>query len=89
MQQIYQFLGKITEPLSQQLFDLRSAITKETCKTISLISEILKNEFENQAANVFTTDVSLFKLMESGNHLMAEHAHMCFLSILYNTQSPR
>ena len=89
MPQIYQFLAKIIEPLSIQLVDLRSAITKETCKTISLISEVLQNEFENQAANVFMTEVSLYKLMECGNHLMAEHAHFCVLSILYNTSSPK
>ena len=41
MPQIYQFLQKITEPLSQQLFDLRSTITREACKTISLMSEVL------------------------------------------------
>ena len=46
MPQIYQFLAKVSEPLAMQLFDLRSAITKEVCKTISLISEVLKNEFE-------------------------------------------
>ena len=39
--QIYTFLSKITEALSQQLFDLRSTITKEACKTISLIAEVL------------------------------------------------
>lgn len=46
MPQIYIFLQKISEPLSSQLFDLRSSITKEVCKTISLIVEVLENEFE-------------------------------------------
>jgi hypothetical protein len=41
MPSIYQFLAKIAEPLSQQLLDLRSAITKEVCKTISLMAEVL------------------------------------------------
>jgi hypothetical protein len=46
MQSIYLFLNKIAEPLSDQLFDLRSTITKEVCKTISLMAEVLENEFE-------------------------------------------
>jgi hypothetical protein len=49
MPEIYQFLAKIAEPLSSQLFDLRTIITKEVCKTISLIAEVLESEFEQQA----------------------------------------
>lgn len=89
MPQIYTFLAKIAEPLSLQLFDLRSTITKEACKTISLISEVLETEFETIAANYFVTEVSLFKLMESGTAVMAQHAHRCVLSILYNTSSAK
>lgn len=87
MPQIYTFLSKVAEALASQLFDLRSTITKEACKTISLIAEVLQSEFDLQAGNVFVTDISLFKLMESGNHMMAEHAHMCVVSILNNTLS--
>mgnify|MGYP000108323032 CR=1 FL=1 len=89
MPQIYTFLAKVAEPLSQQLFDLRSTITKEACKAISLISEVLEAEFETVAANNFVTENSLFKLMESGTAVMAQHAHRCVLSVLYNTSSAK
>lgn len=89
MPQIYTFLQTVSEPLSQQLFDLRSTIIKEACKTISLISEVLENEFELQAYLIFLTEQSLFKLMESANNVMAESAHLCTLSIVYNTISGR
>mmetsp|Transcript_27729 Transcript_27729/g.42027 ORF Transcript_27729/g.42027 Transcript_27729/m.42027 type:complete len:160 (+) Transcript_27729:250-729(+) len=89
MIQISQFLAKVVEPLSQQLFDLRSSITREACRTIALIAEVLQNDFDSHAGNLFVTDISLFKLMESGNHLMAEHAHNCVVSILYNTCSQK
>jgi len=46
MPQIYQYLQTISEPLSSQLFDLRSTIIKEACKTICLIAEVLEGEFE-------------------------------------------
>jgi hypothetical protein len=39
MPELYQFMVKITDSLSRQLFDLRSTITKEACKAISLIAE--------------------------------------------------
>ena len=35
------------------------------------------------------TDISLFKLMECGNSLMTEAAHLCVLSILYNTNNSK
>ena len=66
---------------------MRSTITKEACKTISLIAEVLGTEFEQIAGNVFVTSESLFKLIESGTAIMAQHAHMSMLSILYNTNS--
>ena len=53
------------------MFDLRSTITKEACKTISLVAEVLETEFEQIAGNVFVTSESLFKLMESGTTIMA------------------
>ena len=62
---------------------------KEACKTVSLISEVLESEFEVQAYQTFLTEQSLFKLMESANNMMIEHAHACVLSILYNTISAR
>ena len=89
MPQIYGFLTKIAEPLSAQIFDLRSTITKEACKTVCLIAEVLESEFEEQACKIFMTELSLFKLMEAANNVMAESAHLCVLSILYNTNNPK
>ena len=74
------------EVLITQLFDLRSVITKEVCKTISLMAEILQAEFDSHAP-MYLSGTCLFKLMESGNHVMAEHAHLAVLSILYNSSS--
>ena len=89
MKEVYVFLAKVAEPLSQQLFDLRSQITKEACKTIQLIAEVLEKEFEQQACSIFMTDLSLFKVMEGTNNVIVESAHNSVLAILYNTHSTR
>ena len=46
MKEVYVFLAKISDALNIQLFDLRSQITKEACKTVQLIAEVLEKEFE-------------------------------------------
>ena len=86
MPQIYLFLNRVVDALITQLHDLRSVITKEVCKTISLMAEILQAEFDPHAP-IYLSGTCLFKLMESGNHVVAEHAHLAVLSILYNSSS--
>ena len=83
MPQVYALINKIMEPLCNQLFDLRSIITKEACKTISMMAEILAEEFTAHAP-YFLSGTCLFKLMESANSVMAEHAHYSVLSIVHN-----
>jgi hypothetical protein len=64
-------LNKVVDTLLTQLFDQRAVITKEVCKTISLMAEILQTDFEPHIP-IYLSGSCLFKLMESGNHIMAE-----------------
>lgn len=48
------------------------------------MAEILQAEFEPHIP-IYLSGSCLFKLMESGNHVMAEQAHLAILSILYNS----
>jgi hypothetical protein len=81
---IFHFIKKIAKPLAFQLTDKRSAITKEACLAIQIMATVFKQDCfgEKLAGEEFVTENSLFKLMQVANNIMADHAHICMLTII-------
>eukprot|EP00347_Sterkiella_histriomuscorum_P017130 403350553 len=75
-------------PLTMQLQDLRSQITKEASKGISLMAQILQQDFE-PLAHKFISKNSLYKLLNAAKHVLAEHSHICIIAILNNVICPK
>jgi hypothetical protein len=81
-------MARLVSPLTQQLADLRSQITKEASKSISLMAQILQQDFEPLAPK-FISKNSLYKLLNCANKIMAEHSHICIIAILNNVVAPK
>jgi hypothetical protein len=84
----HKFTINLVSPLTQQLQDLRSQITKEASKAIIVMAETLKQDFEPLAPR-FVSKLSLFKLLSSSKAIMAEHSHLCIIAILNNVIAPK
>lgn len=52
------------------------------------MAQILKQEFEPLAPK-FISKNSLYKLLNSAKHILAEHSHVCIIAILNNVVSPK
>ena len=70
---------KFTAPLSIQLQDLRSAVVKEAAGTVVLAASVLGDSFELCAERL--SDV-LYKLINSGNKILAETGSDCFIEVI-------
>ena len=70
---------KFTAPLSIQLQDLRSAVVKEAAGTVVMAASVLGDSFELCAERL--SDV-LYKLINSGNKLLAETGSDCFIEVI-------
>ncbi|CDW80330.1 clip-associated protein [Stylonychia lemnae] len=81
------FMSKLVAPLTFQLQDLRSQITKEASKGISLMAQVMQQNFE-PLAHRFISKVSLFKLLNAAKHVLAEHSHICIIAIINNVICP-
>jgi len=68
--------------------DLRSQLTKEAAKTISVMAEVLQDDFEYLAVK-FVSATSLIKLVQNANKVISEHGHLATLAIVYNVVSPK
>jgi hypothetical protein len=84
MQQYTPFLIKMIHPLVENTNDLRTTIAREVCKTICLMTETLNDKIEQNIHAFLQSDQCLFKMMESGNGVLAEFAHNSILSVIYN-----
>ena len=70
------------------MVDQRSAITREAAKTISVMAEVLQDDFESLALK-FISSNSLIKLVQNANKIISEQGHLCVLAILYNVVSAK
>lgn len=70
---------KFTGALSIQLNDLRSAVVKEASSTIILAASVLGEAFELCAERL--TD-ALYRLINSGNKLLADTGSECFIEVI-------
>lgn len=52
------------------------------------MAEVLKQDFEPLAPK-FISKLSLYKLLNSAKHILAEHSHICIIAILHNVVAPR
>ena len=68
-------MEKLVKPLTQQLMDLRSAVTKEASFTIRVMVQKLENDFR-PLAHKFMHANALFKLVSSATKIMCEHGHL-------------
>lgn len=67
----------------------RTALSKDVCKSICLMAEILRTNLD-QGINLFLQgEQNLLRLMESGNSVLAEAAHQCMLSFVYNLSNTK
>lgn len=70
---------KFTNPLSVQLQDLRSAVVKEAAITITSAAQVFGDSFDLCAERL--SDV-LFRLINSGNKILAETGSDCYIEII-------
>lgn len=67
----------------------RTALSKDVCKSISLMAEVVASHLDHGINLFLQGDQTLLKLVESGNHVLAEVAHQCMLSFVYNLNNSR
>ena len=65
------------------MLDLRSAIVKEASKVVELASEQCP---ELECFDRFMSHDCLYKLLASGNKILADIGHQCILSIIEKCQ---
>ena len=70
---------KFTGPLSVQLNDLRSALVKEAATTIVMAASVLGESFELCAERLAEP---LYRLINSGNKLLADTGSECFIEVI-------
>ena len=70
------------------MVDQRSAITREAARTITVMAEIIQDDFESLALK-FISQNSLIKLVQNGNKIISEQGHLCIMAILYNVVSSK
>ena len=70
---------KFTSPLSVQLNDLRSAVVKEAATTIVVAATVLGESFELCAERLAEP---LYRLINSGNKLLADTGSECFVEVI-------
>jgi CLASP N terminal len=72
---------KLVRPLTNQLMDLRSAVTKEASNTVRVMVQTLGEDFKSLATK-FMHSSALFKLVCSATKIISEHGHLCCLAIV-------
>lgn len=60
----------------------------EASKTISLAAQVLGQRFEH-FADKYVHSTSLFKMLQTANKIMADHAHRAILAIVQNVVAPK
>ena len=60
----------------------------EASKTISLAAQVLGQRFEH-FADKYVHGTSLFKMLQTANKIMADHAHRAILAIVQNVVAPK
>ena len=81
-------IEKLVRPLTNQLMDLRSAVTKEASNTVRIMVQILGEDFKLLATK-FMHSSALFKLIWSATKIISEHGHLCWLAIVNYWQEPK
>ncbi|XP_066921217.1 CLIP-associating protein 1-like isoform X3 [Clytia hemisphaerica] len=79
-------LKNLEDALKTSVKDLRSAVVREVCVTISYMSSILRNKFDYLAENLFP---QLIILIPNSVKVMSSSAHATIRLIIKHTHSPR
>eukprot|EP00743_Colponemidia_sp_Colp-15_P008324 GILK01009041.1.p1 GENE.GILK01009041.1~~GILK01009041.1.p1 ORF type:complete len:1198 (-),score=196.76 GILK01009041.1:274-3867(-) len=82
----YSIINKLREPLCAQLQDLRSAITRDACKTVVMMAQSLQDRFEPFMEPFL---IVLFKLTFVAIAVIAESANVCIKTMLEHCQCAR
>ena len=88
MSNFQKLIEKLARPLTTQLMDLRSAVTKEASNSVRIMVQILGNDFKTVAPKLMDSK-SLFKLVASATKIITEHGHLCCLAIINYCQEPK
>ena len=87
---LIQNLPNLHEPLSIQVHDLRSSITKETCITIWRLCEVLKGVPDlDKLVNHLLTKECLIKQLNSGNKTVSSIVDDWIEAVLRTTKWPK
>lgn len=81
-------MSKLIRPLTTQLLDLRSSVTREASNTVRIMAQSMGEDFSS-LAHKFMHINSLFKMVSSATKLISEHGHLCCVAILSYVQEPK
>lgn len=82
------YMKKLVRPLTTQLLDLRSSVTREASNTVRIMAQSMEEDFSSLAPK-FIHSNSLFKMVSSATKLIAEHGNLCCMAILHYCQDPK
>lgn len=72
----FKVLPNLVKPLTVQLLDLRSAISKEASATVRIMVQTLGDDFSFLSTK-FMHESSLFKLVSCATKILNEQGHLC------------
>ena len=79
----------IQVPLTTQLIDLRSTVTRETILTLVNLAKNYPNEFGIDSSKYFNGSDGFLKLLNNGKRLISDMAHDGILQILDSVCIPK